>query len=150
MKRSGAILIFLLKLVQIFGHCSDLPKHCQYIKDGEFLNKINTWIGQFNFVLCENKFDKSMIEGLVKVISNCSLYSSIRIKASPQRQIVDQSLGIFELEAKLEEPIRITFLGVKGFDIDSYIELQNTFALYFYTDFNLYKNKQIVKNNTNQ
>ena len=156
------ILIFGLFCIKISlcdksSKMCDLPTECKFLyRDYTRKNEINNQI----FTLCENVFDRKMLTRLNYILNNCSLFQqpkskslSIFVKESSSKrlQIVNRNFDAFKLERKLASNnnncfIYLTFMRVKGFDIESTIYLNDGFdRLGFVSEFNLYKKNKIVK-----
>lgn len=147
--------------------CVDLPPQCQYIKyirhfesDGvetedEYGNK--TLLNEKG-ILCENIFDDKMLRALNATLRSCphlqGYQTIISIKPNPKRLIVNDSFGVFRLSSDIPKHnyksgyyLILNFLMIKGFDIESKIELkgENAFQLLFYYGFNLFKQNRLLK-----
>lgn len=103
-------------------------------------------------VIFANEFDQKLISNFATKCVGCRLkerFYYLSIKSSPRRPIVDNSFVVLNISNYIARTtffeIRIRFLGVKGFDIESVFYLDRVFNLRFFTDFNLYKQNKLVK-----
>lgn len=103
-------------------------------------------------LICENEFKHNFIKDFEKMLLKCPdlLQTGIHVifKFHHLRQIVNHSFDAFRLDdisKKSKLDIKIEFLSVKGFDIESKIQIRSIWDVTFYSDFNLYKNNRVVK-----
>lgn len=128
--------------------CRDLaPKICDYYNS--FLQNITK-----ETLLCKNEFNnKSMLEMRQfyrkciesHLMSGDKKYSFwMMIKSPSGWPIINESLRIFQFYETLNWSFRLVLMNFKGFDIESRIRVRDV-VLKLKTEFNLYKNKRIVK-----
>ena len=137
------------------SNCNTLPPQCKYIKYRHYSEiEDDNEVTKYEGVACENEFDETVLAALKNTRDNCEYMKksdlSFVIKQSSRRQIIDkESFGsVFRLGEYFRDQeflLNLRFEYVKGFDIDSQINIDNIALLEFYTDFNLYKKKRIVK-----
>lgn len=125
-----------------------MPKNCEFIDYFEFAN-IELYPPRYGRIFCKNFFDHQTLNRLAG-FSDGFLFTTdvmMAIKSKFQLEIVNSSYLIFNMPRllpKLNRYINIRFLNNKGLDIESIIFLKHTPRVLF-TNFNLYKNRTIVK-----
>lgn len=103
-------------------------------------------------IFCENDFDDKTMRALANTMANCpTLQNSMidfSIKLSKNKQIVDKSFDIFNFTNYVPPFIfefGFTFLNLKGFDIETNVDLKYISNIHLYSDFNLYKRNSLVR-----
>ena len=133
--------------------CKIQTKHCKYI---DYMRQSINFINIYSFeeLICKNSFDDEMVKALEKTWLECPHLQASNTKISinsRNRPILDESFGVFKLNLKLSQAdlgsiIKLNFLYVKGFDIESVVYLNKNLVLdNLYSDFKLYKKNRLVK-----
>lgn len=142
--------------------CGDLPPICHYV-EGRRETTVTSdegynLLSRGEWLICENAFDATMMRHFERYLNACcenkpatidyfGINLSISIKFSSS--ILDKSFFVFKYRPWQRYLIiqRLRLHNLKGFDVDSYVNGSlSVVELEIYTDFNLYKNKSLVKN----
>ena len=153
--RGGVTIAENTGKIKISPKCDILPPHCRPI---DYQKRIETDLGYIerkDGMVCQNQFDTLTLKAFAQFERDClspqlsyrynDFEFTVAIKPlKHSTKIVDESFGAFQLGHYTSFYFTLHFIDLRGFDIESKIEVRNLW-MEFFIDFNLYKRGRLVK-----
>lgn len=155
-----SILLFVGFTVVLARACDEEIVHttsCKYSQYQRLFDLNGRLNGVKKALVCPNRFDNRTLSALENFYNRCISaeiaanknktiqYAFLMFaKSTPNWPILNRSLSVFKIYDLLDLKYTYNFINFKGFDIDSDIEVKNSW-LRFKMDFNLFKQNKLIK-----